>query len=573
MTTVARYEGPPPAPLKGRSLRRAVRRYVVFGVLGAVLFGLLAFWISSRMDVRYVAESRLVLGSPDQVTVFGGGGSVNPSGLSLAAAQSLRSPEVRARAAELLGGEPAPGAIGGSVTVTAGERSPVVTVLAEGPTARAAKALADAMGQAYLDLRKERYEAQALLATETLTVLRDEQQARLTQLQRQINAKVRAASDQAVILALPSDRAALVQATLAGDAQYQALRDQATSLNESLRDVNDRIQQAQVDYSLLAAGVDEVVPADIPRDPTSPTTARNVAVGVVLGALLGLALAWRLTDRARVLPPQSAAQVLGAPVLGRFSSDRNLRTVGRFLDLEAGSATASELRAVASALLLNAERTGRRALVVTSAHRAEGKTVLAANIAAAGEFEGHPVMLIDAADGALTTGLGMASDPDLDVRPEDASRAPELIRYNGERRLAVVPAGQRPVSDDMLRRLSTPDGDVWVSVPHGDSLHSPVAIIDAPAINADPLAMELARSGALVVVASPRTELADLEMIRNRAELAGVPILGLVLNEHRARPSPRDGATAPRTPPRDGAVLPPSGPAVALEERAASTKG
>ena len=572
MSSSAGYEGLSPTPLKGRALRRAVRRYIVYGLVGALLCGLLASWISSRLTVRYAAESQLVLGSPEDVTIFGGGGSVNPSGLSLAAAQSLRSPGLRERAAELLGGDPDAAEIAQSVTVTAGERSPVVTVLAEGPTPRAAKDLADAMGQAYLDLRAQRYQEQAETATETLTVLRDEQQARLTAVQTQINARVAAVSDQAVILALPSDRAALVQATLAGDAQYQALQSQATSLSASLRDVNDRIQQAQVDYSLLAGGVDEVVPADLPDDPTSPTTARNVAVGAVLGALLGLALAWRLTDRARVLTPQTAAQALGAPVLGRVGTDRALRTVGRFLDLEAGSATASELRAVASAVLLNAERTGRRAIVMTSAHPSEGKTVLAANVAAAGEFEGHPVMLIDAGNGALTAGLGMAGNADGQVRPEDAIRAPELITYNRNRRLAVVPAGPRPVNDDMLSHLNTPDGDVWVSVPHGDSLHSPIAIIDAPAVNADPLGLELARAGALIVVASPRTELSDLEMIRNRAELAGVPILGLVLNEHRGRSSRNERAGTQSALPRGSAPLPAPTPAGVLEQQAASTK-
>lgn len=573
MTTVARYEGPSPAPLKGRSLLRAVRRYVVYGLLGALLCGLLAYWYSSRIPERYSAESRVVLGDPGQVTVFGGGGSANPSALSLAAAQTLRSPEVRERAAELLGGRPDAATIAGLVTVTTSDRSPVISVLAEGPTPRSAKILADAMGQAYLDLRAQRYEEQAQLTIGTLTVLRDQQQARLTQVQQQINARVAAVTEDAVILALPSDRAALVQATLAGDAQYRTLSDQATSLSASLREVDDRIQQAQVDYSLLATGVDELAAADLPRDPISPTITRNVAVGVVLGALLGLALAWWLTDRARVLPPQSAAQALGAPLLGRVGSDRALHKVGRFLDLEAGSATASELRAVASALLLNAERTGRRAIVVTSAHPAEGKTVIAANVAAAGEFEGHPVMLVDAADGALSAGLGLAPDADTQVPSDDAIRAPELIRYNRDRRLAVVPAGPRPVNDDMLRRLSTPDGDVWVSVPQGDSLHSPIAIVDAPAINADSLALELARSGALVVVASPRTELADLEMIRNRAELAGVPIVGLVMNEHRGHRSRNRRATAPSTPPRGGVVLAPAVPAKGLEQRAASTKG
>jgi capsular polysaccharide biosynthesis protein len=543
----------------------------VFGLVGAVLAALLALWVSARMAERYSAESQVVLGSPGQVTIFGSGGSVNPSALALAAAQSLRSPEVRERASELLGGTPSPETIADSVIVTANEGSPVVSVLAEGPTARAAKSLADAMGQAYLDLRAQRYQEQAETATETLTALRDEQQARLTEIQQRINVIVAEVTEQAVVLALPSDRAALVQATLAGHAEYQALQEQATSLSASLRDVNDRIQQAQVDYSLLADGVDELDEASLPKDPTSPTTERNVAVAAVLGALLGLALAWRLTDRARVLPPQSAAQTLGAPVLGRISSDRKLRRVGRFLDLEAGSATASELRAVASAVLLNAERHGRRALVITSAHRAEGKTVLAANVAAAGEFEGHPVMLVDAADGALTAGLGMALDPDAEVRPDEAILAPELIRHNGERRLAVVPHGPRPVNDDMLSRLSTPDGDIWVSVPHGDSLHNPVAIVDAPAINADPLPLQLARSGALIVVASPRTELADLEMIRNRAELAGIPIIGLVLNEHRAQPS-RNGAAPRSAPPRSNAILSPPVATKALEQRPASTK-
>ncbi|MGY1618326.1 hypothetical protein ACI797_16425 [Geodermatophilus sp. SYSU D00691] len=58
-------------------------------------------------------------------------------------------------------------------------------------------------------------------------------------------------------------------------------------------------------------------------------------------------------------------------------------------------------------------------------------------------------------------------------------------------------------------------------------------LVDAPGVNDHPLALQLASAGGLVVIASPRTTLRDLGVIRNRAEVADFPVLGFVVNEHR----------------------------------------
>jgi Mrp family chromosome partitioning ATPase len=46
--------------------------------------------------------------------------------------------------------------------------------------------------------------------------------------------------------------------------------------------------------------------------------------------------------------------------------------------------------------------------------------------------------------------------------------------------------------------------------------------------------LQLATGGGLVVIASPRTTLTDLDVIRNRADVADVPILGIILNRSSA---------------------------------------
>jgi hypothetical protein len=95
----------------------------------------------------------------------------------------------------------------------------------------------------------------------------------------------------------------------------------------------------------------------------------------------------------------------------------------------------------------------------------------------------------------------------------------------------VVPVGLNGFATEPGRRLNEHRRENWGRLFNGfDSL---TALVDAPAVNDHPLALQLAAAGGLVVIASPRTTLGDLEVIRNRADVSDVPVLGFIVNEYR----------------------------------------
>lgn len=553
-------EEPAKAPMTTSASRAAIRRYVGLAVVGAIVGGAIALLVDSFLPVVYTANSQVILGNPNDLSIFRNTAVTNTSSLALAAAQTLRSDQVAQRSSQLLHGALSPTDVQDDSSVTPADKSPVVTVTATAPTARGARNLANAIGQAYLDVQNGRYKARADQAVKTLTALRDSQQTQLTDVQNQMAAKVQAATQQAADLQ-PGDRNAFVQGLLQTDASYQALQTQATSLQSSLGDVDNTLQQTSADYSMLQSGVDSVQPADLPQSRTSPATKRNLAIGAVVGALLGLAVAWRLTERGRVLNPDLASAALGAPVLARLGHDRHLRRLG-----DVGSHTSPavrELSVLATSVVLAAERSGSHVAVVTSAHAREGKSMVASNVARLGAASGRSIVLIDAAggDGGLTEAFGMEGRPGLSEIASGTVPPEEATVNHGERtRLPVVPSGRQSLREALNGRSRVPAApEPWTPERFEKArLPSTLVIVDSPPVNADPIALEIARTGFLLVVASPHTTLEDLEVMRNRAELSGVEILGLVLNEHRARRS--------RRPPRSSSAE----PVVTVEDSAAA---
>jgi Mrp family chromosome partitioning ATPase len=295
------------------------------------------------------------------------------------------------------------------------------------------------------------------------------------------------------------------------------------------------MQQSDVDFSILESGVDRIIGAQLPRVPTSPVWAENVVVGVLVGLLIGAALAWQATERRRATDPAGAAAALGAPLLGRFGPARQLRRFPRFADFSTDATPGTELKVLTSSLLTSARRRDIGCIVVTSAHSREGKSVLAANIAAAGEYTGHAVTLVDSGTSAPTASavFGLEGTPGLSEILDGGPLANSLhlVPYAEGRNLPVVPGGIEGWRNEAGRRLSEERRSAWAATFNGGSALT--AIVDAPAVNDHPLPLQLAGTGVLVVVVSPRTTLTDLEVMRNRAEVAGVTVLGFVLNEFR----------------------------------------
>jgi Mrp family chromosome partitioning ATPase/capsular polysaccharide biosynthesis protein len=454
----------------------------------------------------------------------------------------LRSREVSLAASELLDGRLTPAQVEKQVLVTTGTNSPVVTIEAQAETAALAQQLANAVPRAYLQAESDGYAERSDRTEQVLGQLRESQSERLAEVLAELAAKAAAVQATAPIFVNPADRANYVQATLETDVEYQRLQNEAATLTAGISETETEIQQSDVDFAILESGVDRIIGAQRPGAPTSPVTRENVLIGLLFGALVGAALAWRASERRRAVDPAAAAAALGAPLLGRFRPSRQLRRFPRFVDFS-DEAPGNELKVLTSSLLLSARRRNIGTIVVTSAHSREGKSALAANIAAAGDFTGHGVALVDTGLSAPTTTqlLGLEGahgfSEILDGAP--LANSVHLVAYAEGRNLPFVPGGVDGWCNEPGRRLSEERRSAWVATFNGGS--NLTAVVDAPAVHDHPLPLQLAGSGVLVVVVSPRTTLSDLEMLRNRAEVADVTVLGFILNEFRAgrrRPRP-----------------------------------
>lgn len=538
----------PSAPPSPRAHRAAARWYAGLGILCLLIGGGLGYLASRLLPSGYSAQSQVVVRNPGELTLFGTPVNANPTVDSLSAAQVLKSPEVARLASRMLDGELSADDIGNHIEVSTASNSPVITVTATADTAAQAQRLANVVPQAYLQVDADSYAAQSEQATKLLTQLRDAQQKRLDDVQQQLSQRVNQVIAASAGILDPTDRANWVQATLGSDVAFLQLRSDAQAITTSINSSNDAIQQAQANYAVLETGVDRVIDAQDPAQLSGPSMFEYVALGGVVGLVIGLALGWAVTERRKVLDPAGAAAVLGAPLLGAIPHSRRMRKLPGFAEFSGDSAAGNELKVLASSLVLNARRRGLGAVVVTSAHRREGKSVLARNLAAAGDYIGQPVTLVDTGFGrpTLTEVFDLWDSPGL-AEVLEGGPVQQVIHhlpYGDSGRISVIPVGLNGFATEPGRRLNELRRQHWRRVFGGG--HLPTALVDAPALNDHPLAFELAGAGGLVVVASPRTSLSDLEVIRNRADLADVPVLGFVLNEHKARRSGRGGS--PRHP-------------------------
>jgi receptor protein-tyrosine kinase len=177
-------------------------------------------------------------------------------------------------------------------------------------------------------------------------------------------------------------------------------------------------------------------------------------------------------------------------------------------------------------------------VVVTSAHPGEGKTVTAVNLARSLALSGQRVVLVD-----------------LDLRHPDANR---VIGTHNEFGATEALLGQRPLEECLqyVKLPSQPGGaerGLYV-LATGSPVANPTellgsqrtaqllellakqadaVIIDTPPVLpvADTLVLGRMVAGALIVVQSRVTPLADVERTRNALTRSQTRILGLVLNK------------------------------------------
>ncbi|MFI6945742.1 lipopolysaccharide biosynthesis protein [Streptomyces sp. NPDC050422] len=399
-----------------------------------------------------------------------------------------------------------------------------------GRTPEEARARAQALAEAYLEIRRERTE-------NSIDNMADGYRAQLKPLTEQ------------------RDRLAEQETGTVGNDVTSARANLIVSISELSQKISE----------LRAL---DTTPGYLNKKPVAPETPSGaglpllLGLGGVVGLALGLLLSWvRLVFDPAVRSTRELVRSLGAPLLGTLPRERaaagTLLAIGR-----GGSRLAEEYRAVAFRLAYDPSFTERRRLLVT-APRGDNHmaTAAAANLAAAFAEMGRDVLLVEADLRAPTLAgtLGAAGRG----RPSWAAERDERTWPSDSRTNVDVPgsgaftlvAGRR--TDNVPRALtSAPVGRILAE---GGRPGAVVIVLAPPVLSyADAVAL-IDRVEGVVVVCDPReVHRSDLERIREIIGAAGGSVLGTLLHpgygrvERRARRKAAKGRGRGRSEPPQG---------------------
>lgn len=308
----------------------------------------------------------------------------------------------------------------------------------------------------------------------------------------------------------------------------------------------DQVEEIEAPDGNVQDGTPRVIPiesAELPTAPVSPNPQRNALLALVVGLLLGAAYAVvrQQLDR-RLRSPEEIERRLGHSVVATIPSAPVLEhergsSGGLAVSAEVASATpaAEAFRKLRTNLTYMRVDDPPRVIVVTSARPGDGKSTVAANLAAVLDSTGVSVVLVDgdlrrpsAADsfGVDTTGVGLTSVLAGLVPLEDALQQPE-----GYHRLRVLPAGPpAPIPSELLGSQAM--RNVLQSLKREGFV-----IIDAPPLLpvTDAAVLSTAADGVLMVVSSGRTLDTDVETCIQSVEAVNSEVLGIVLNRASAK--------------------------------------
>ncbi len=340
------------------------------------------------------------------------------------------------------------------------------------------------------------------------------------------------ASQQALQAQL-SEQKMLAEMAPAGNIEYNELRRKVQGLQSVHSTLLGRLYELQLERATAVAPVQRVREAEQPRDPVSPQYQSIIGIGVI-GALLLAALAAVVVDQIddTFADPDEIREALDAKLVGVLPV---IEADERF-EVQVGgpngvrrTAFANAVRMLASTVRIQMSRDDLVSLTITSAGRAEGKTLVAANLAAALANAGERVLLIDADlhrprlhtlfDVDRETGLSNLLVGDIE--PD------QVIQQTEVGNLQVITAGPLPPSpvdllasahgQEVINQLqSMADYVIWDTPPAG-------FLADATVISHE-------TDRTLFVVGRQARRTAARQTVQNLREI-GVQIIGLCANQ------------------------------------------
>lgn len=549
----------------------------------SVLFGFVGFLVGSTQAIQYESTASVVVEDPRTAAIFESGSSAKPERYLETQIGIMSSPSVAQRATELLAESNPPIDISptqmlAGTEITSQDSSDLITVAFTSESKELAEAAADAVINAYLELRSTEAAAgfDSALAELDASIgqARDdlEQISAAIQAERGIeNIGLQEQAEEALgeLIALQGDPEGNATAIAALNDELQAIETllrietQQPELAALLED--QRLAQARLS-TLLARRNETAVDAELAgggvvfqteatsAERVNPSSRAYAAFAGVIGLMTGVAIAYGLAIwRRRVSSSEQPETILRAPSLGSVPAFdvvvRSQIPVANAPDSRAAEAFRFVTAAVESQLVRQGSTRGgsrERMVLVTSASAHDGRSTLVANMAIASARSGRRVLVLDA--DFVTQGVTEILLPD---GPPRAGITEVVIGANSletaVKEAPVVPG----IELFILSRGSDLMGaqDIFGSLEAADLFDSireqyDLILVDSPPLPTVGYATTLARlSDGVVVVVPHRTQVAKLEELNRRLSLIQSRRIGYVYNK---APGQTDARRTPR---------------------------
>lgn len=362
---------------------------------GVVIAAVVAVIATTLSTPRYKATARLLLHPRDPAEQLdpsqGQGPALDAERYLAAQAEVIRSEAVAREAAKTVPGTPS--ALLRQISVEESATSDLIDISATDVRAARARDIANAFARAYIENRRQHAVASLTRVAEDIEKKLVGLQARIAELDASINGRGPAIQPggAAPTPALEGPGSGGQPTTIEG---LRAARNAAAVQYEQLY---DRQQELLVEVGLKRGEAEMIAEAKTPASPAGPGRLRNGLLGALVGLMLGggaALLREQLDDRIR--SADEVERLTGLPVMAELAVDDELAKEPTSLTLaeRPSHPLAEGMRTVRTGIefLGVDERLAR--LVVTSPAPGEGKSVVAANLAAACAEAGHRTVLV-----------------------------------------------------------------------------------------------------------------------------------------------------------------------------------
>ncbi|MEN3314282.1 MAG: tyrosine-protein kinase, partial [Acidimicrobiaceae bacterium] len=483
-----------------------------------MVVGVVAGLLSNLRTPLYKATTRVLLTPNDpsqQLNPSSSGVGVAGTDADRYVAGQISIAESESVANEALNGLPrgvTVRALESKVSVTQGGQSNVLDISATDPDGVQARNMADAVARGYIENRRKASVAGLQGAADDIQAKLGPLQATIGQLDSQIGdgSTLPGASSALVSPQNPSSSQAPGQpaaqvppaTTGAGgvpttDEAKKAARYAAAVQYETLY---SRQQELLVDISLKRGDAELIATAKTPTTPVSPKPKRDAVLGALVGLLLGIGISVlreQLNDKVR--SAEEVERLTGLPLLAQLPFDEHAADAGVAVDQRPNSPLSEAMRSLRTSIQYQGVDRPVKVIVVTSALPGEGKSLVAANLAAAFAQADYRTILMsaDLRRPSVNEVFGdLGSSPGLIgvISPNANGRAPDT---NGQ---ANGHAGTKLEESTITALLETPVRGLLL-LPSGPTPPNPAELLGSRRMAS--ILTQLSTNADVIVIDSP----------------------------------------------------------------------